>query len=637
MKKKQISWILLLLLLFCAFSFGQVVPGTEALAASDSLPGFENTEYMFTSIDGDSVSTQSNEGQATVIVFGRTTCGNSQATVKNIAASSWVDSKDVRVIFAECDKAGREATRAFAQTYGCNAITFCYDENYYSQIYTAMWEYHDSIYGPAASGSLPFTVLIDGNNRVRNVLKGNQSANAIMSEIEKFSSVEYENPNVSIVVRGTENYDYIKDVLKLVNQSRTAKGLSTLTLDKELLETAMQRAAEISMYYSHTRPDGSSCFTASGRGTRKSENIAAGYSSPQAVMNAWLGSEGHYANIMDAEVTSIGVGCFVDSSGICHWVQFFDNDKAAEPVVLGSKDVTRTVSMGASLLSLQGGENQEFSCKDIDSKIQISISNVNREFAPSKPEILASNFEFVSSAPSVAEVDANGTVTLKGPGTAEITASLKSKPSISVKQTVTIKDDLAPGQPGGNNPGLEVSNVTGMKASSGADSIKLSWKKNAKANGYTVYQYNSSKKKWTKIGAVNENKASYTVKKLKTATGYRFAVKAYVLSDGKEISSKSYTSLYVSTKPQAVQFKVIAQKKKAVLKWNKVKGATGYTVYYKTSAKSSWKKLKTTKSRSYTRTKLTSGKQYIFTVKAYKTYKGKTYTSSFTSKKVRIK
>jgi hypothetical protein len=72
-------------------------------------------------------------------------------------------------------------------------------------------------------------------------------------------------------------------------------------------------------------------------------------------------------------------------------------------------------------------------------------------------------------------------------------------------------------------------------------------------------------------------------------------------------------------------------------KWSKVKGATGYTVYYKTKSKGSWKKLKNVKGTSYTKTKLKSKATYFFTVKAYKKYKGVTYTGSFSSKKVKIK
>ncbi|MCI8326379.1 MAG: hypothetical protein HFI37_01220 [Lachnospiraceae bacterium] len=182
-----------------------------------------------------------------------------------------------------------------------------------------------------------------------------------------------------------------------------------------------------------------------------------------------------------------------------------------------------------------------------------------------------------------------------------------------------------------------ISNVSGLKASSSTKSVKLTWKKVSKAKGYMIYQYNSSKKTWVKKKTLKTNTTSYTIKDLAPGTSYRFAVKAYIQTNGKQVNSKSYTSLYTATKPNAVRFKVTAGRKKATVKWNKVKGATGYTVYYKTSAKGSWKKLKTTKSTSYTKKKLKSRKTYIFTVKAYKTYKGKTYTSSFSSKKVKIK
>lgn len=193
--------------------------------------------------------------------------------------------------------------------------------------------------------------------------------------------------------------------------------------------------------------------------------------------------------------------------------------------------------------------------------------------------------------------------------------------------------------PGETQKPSTISNVTGLKISKYADtSIKLSWKKVSKAKGYIIYQYNNAKKKWLKKATVTKNTASYTIKKLTPGTAYRFAVKAYIQPDGgKQVVSKSYSSLYAATAPKAVNFKATPGKKKVTLKWTKVKGATGYTVYYKTKSQKSWKKLKTTKSARYTKTKLKSGATYTFTVKAYKSYKGKTYTSSFKSKKIKIK
>ena len=182
-----------------------------------------------------------------------------------------------------------------------------------------------------------------------------------------------------------------------------------------------------------------------------------------------------------------------------------------------------------------------------------------------------------------------------------------------------------------------VPDVTGIKASTGTNNIKLTWDEAPGVNGYIVYQYNNTKKTWNTMETTEAGTVSYNIKKLSAASSYRFAVKAYIIQNGKEYTSKSYTSVYTATKPKKVNFRVTSGNKKAIIKWDKVKGADGYTVYYKNNKKDSWKKLKATKNTSYTAKKLKTGKTYFFTVKAYKNYKDKTYTGSGSSKKVKIK
>lgn len=88
-----------------------------------------------------------------------------------------------------------------------------------------------------------------------------------------------------------------------------------------------------------------------------------------------------------------------------------------------------------------------------------------------------------------------------------------------------------------------------------------------------------------------------------------------------------------------VNFTLTAGSKKATVKWSKVTGATGYKIYYKTSKNGSWKLIKTTnnKTTSYTKTGLTKGKTYYFTVKAYRTTGGKTYNGAYTTKSTKAK
>ena len=125
---------------------------------------------------------------------------------------------------------------------------------------------------------------------------------------------------------GIENESYVNEVISLVNEQRAANGLLALKKDVTLCKAATARAIETVSSFSHTRPNGQSCFTVldeygySYRGA--GENIAMGQSSPSEVVNAWMNSEGHRANILNSSFTKIGVGCHSSGSTL-YWSQFF--------------------------------------------------------------------------------------------------------------------------------------------------------------------------------------------------------------------------------------------------------------------------------------------------------------------------
>lgn len=180
--------------------------------------------------------------------------------------------------------------------------------------------------------------------------------------------------------------------------------------------------------------------------------------------------------------------------------------------------------------------------------------------------------------------------------------------------------------------------VTGFKAASSfVNAVKLTWNKVSGAKGYIIYKYDTSKKTWVRVTKTTSNTNSYTVSKLSAGTNYKFAVKAYKTVNGKEITSASFPQLTTSTAPATVNFKLTAGSRKATVKWNKVNGATGYIVYYKTSANGKWQRLAVSKGTSYTKTNLKKGKTYYFTVKAYRTVNGKTYNGAYTTKSVKVK
>lgn len=119
---------------------------------------------------------------------------------------------------------------------------------------------------------------------------------------------------------------YASEVVRLVNEARAAQGLPALKADAGVSAAAQVRASELRTLFSHTRPNGTSCFTALKEGgvsyRSAGENIAYGQQTPAAVMQAWMNSAGHRANILSKNYTTIGVGYTV-VNGVPYWTQFF--------------------------------------------------------------------------------------------------------------------------------------------------------------------------------------------------------------------------------------------------------------------------------------------------------------------------
>lgn len=147
-------------------------------------------------------------------------------------------------------------------------------------------------------------------------------------EISKDDINEYDSITINNIQNENTYTDLINEVYEITNNYRSLVGVSSLTLDSSLVETANIRAKELSDSFSHTRPNGSSCFTVLSElgisyGTA-GENIAAGYSSSQSVMEGWRSSSGHYQNIISSKFKKIGIGVNIINNQY-YWVQIFSN------------------------------------------------------------------------------------------------------------------------------------------------------------------------------------------------------------------------------------------------------------------------------------------------------------------------
>ncbi|MBR5527713.1 MAG: hypothetical protein IKV97_01830 [Clostridia bacterium] len=129
--------------------------------------------------------------------------------------------------------------------------------------------------------------------------------------------------NVSVSVPSSE----AGRVIELVNSYRAQHGLSPVVYDEAVSRAAQIRAEEQETLFSHTRPDGTSCFTAlseSGASYRGAgENIAMGQTLADEVMDDWMNSQGHRENILNGSFTKIGVGLHIGNDGRYYWAQMF--------------------------------------------------------------------------------------------------------------------------------------------------------------------------------------------------------------------------------------------------------------------------------------------------------------------------
>lgn len=179
----------------------------------------------------------------------------------------------------------------------------------------------------------------EGKNTQESVENNNQNNNGNNAPGESQAPASGGNVNIkddnsllaSAKVNTVTYSAYASEVLRLVNIERDKVGAAHLVLDGALCDAANMRAIEMdySGNFSHTRPDERDCFTVFSFCKISfytcGENIAAGYPTPTAVVDGWMNSTGHKANILNTAFTKMGLGYSTGGGGEYrhYWAQEF--------------------------------------------------------------------------------------------------------------------------------------------------------------------------------------------------------------------------------------------------------------------------------------------------------------------------
>lgn len=438
-----------------------------------------------------------------------------------------------------------------------------------------------------------------------------------------------------------------RSMLKMINEFRTGNDAwywssdnttkiscqsNVLTYDYNLEKIAMQRAAEIALSFAHTRPNGESCFTVTDGECRSwGENIAAGYTTAESVFKGWqetneeYSGQGHRRNMLNSSYNAVGIG-HVYYNGGHYWVQEFgfvsannistaaNNKNTIVSVDVLSSNI-KSYTVKSSVSSLKVGCNQQVNLPTINASVSIIGA------WPSSTCPIKASCTWKVENSKYAKISGNKVVGLKIGKTNLVTTVYGKK--------VTVPVTITPATP------------KNLKAKSQkTTSIKLEWSKASNATSYKIYQYNSKTKKYKKIATTKGT--TYTVKKLKAGTTYKFKIVACATVSKKEYTSSYSKVLTTATKPTTPKIsKLTTKSKKATVQWKKISGASGYEVYMSTSKNGKYSKIKTvtkTSTVKYTKANLEKNKKYYFKVRAYKIVDGKKVYSSYSSvKSIKIK
>ena len=131
---------------------------------------------------------------------------------------------------------------------------------------------------------------------------------------------------VVLAAQQVDTRNFPQEVLRLVNIERAKVGAAPLRFADDLAASAFVRATEITTKFSHTRPNGTRCFTAMPqRGHVLGENLAGGQTTPKQVVQAWMDSKTHRDNMLSKNFKEIGIVYYYQPNTRFkhYWVQHF--------------------------------------------------------------------------------------------------------------------------------------------------------------------------------------------------------------------------------------------------------------------------------------------------------------------------
>ncbi len=619
-----------------------VMPGSvmETRAAGSAPYGLGNPFYSYTTLDEGTVTSTAN-GRPKVLVFFGANCGYSMSTIKDICQGSY-DFSDVDIIAVEIQVKNKEQTRAFKNSYGNDKITFAYSDPKYSG-----FSYLNAA-GLGNGGTMPFIIYIDKNNQFQYASTGPATAKTVRDNINRYCfGKDVQEPagntttlQVNVEYRQAE----ARKMLGMVNAFRTGRdawylhtdnktqiqvpGLGALSYDYQLEQIAMQRAAEIAMSYSHTRPNGSgteSAFYEAGYFYSLGENIAVGTGSmldtAQKAFVAWredgedYAGQGHRRNMLGIDFTAIGIG-HVYYNGTHYWAMELGGSTTgtADPKIDGNRTVAvevknediRSLSVNDKTLTVRPGETVAAPAVNVIVGSPDMWPPAGSNVFKSYPSGTVNPSWSVGNA-SIAAYE-NGRFTGKTNGTTTATATVAGK-SVSVTVKVSNSGSSSNGNGSGSSaPVFSDEAKTISVRQTKYNTLELSWPGTQGAKSYEIYYSTSPDGGFRRLA--NAKKTTYKFSKAQCGQTYYFKVRVCTKTGKSEFGPVASGETTLAGTPTVTVSKTTYNSVK--IRWSKVAGAKKYEIYGCINGQ--WRLLKIQGGSNYTHKGLSTGDTFAYKV-----------------------
>ena len=504
---------------------------TGFVSRADTDQGYELTTIKEETL----YTTPTSPKKVNVLIFGHVTCGNTMNTLGFLGEQDWLDDPEIGISFVDLLDSPKEDVFEFSKGFS-SKFNYCYSKEQFRNQMIAKGLNNGEL------GSLPIIVYVDAEGTVRKVTHGMQYGEPIYSNICEILGRDADTC-ISVHFDGKVLATEARKELAIINDFRAndawyynmdgniseVGGLGDLIYDYDLEKVAIQRAKEIVVNFDHQRPNADTALSAFPDGySSKGENIAAGQSTAEAVMEAWKETnedyygQGHRRNMLGS-FNAVGMAC-VEVNGRRFWVQEFGYKTASTinttPHSYSETAETYTVELAKSM----------YKPEDITYPSGTITVNVDKSVAAPTLPYLKGTFDipvYLSSTTRIEDADiaelSDGKITGLNHGKTKLTITTRYLPKETrdTEMAITVKGY----EIGNAEVTLSASKLTfnGKAQKPALKSVKVGGKELKAGTDYTV--------EWGNASSKNVGTYAYTLKGIGKYTGtkkgtYQIKVKA---------------------------------------------------------------------------------------------------------------